>query len=430
MKDRLSAAFELAIRNVEYFDRRRLALGIIGVVAFPLYYYIWVCLFPQPYENLPMRLFGSALFVPLIFSQYWRRPLRRYLPYLWYFALFYSLPFFFSFMLLKNNGADVWVASALVALFAMILLLDWISLIVHFVAGVFFAAVAYVLTTEASDLAFGSIAYLPVFAFAIALGAAANYASLMVRVEQERAMISIASSIAHELRTPLSSISTTAVGLQDYLPDLVRAYDLARHHRLDVPRIRSIHLDSIKNALGRIEAEVAHSNAVIDMLLVSARQSRGDNTERVSCSMRLCVETAIARYPLADVEKDRLTVDVGDDFSFMGNELLMVHIIFNLLKNALRHIAKAGKGDIVIRSQTSTAGNCLIFLDTGTGIRKELLPHVFSRFYTSSDSGDRILGAGIGLAFCRDVMSSFGGSIECRSTENEFTEFRLYFPLP
>ncbi len=428
LKDHLSNAFEMAVRNVEYFDIRRIPMGIIGIVTFPLYYYVWTDLFPQPYENLPMRLFGSALFVPLVFTQYWTHSQRRYLPHLWYFALLYSLPFFFTFMLLKNNGTEVWVASALVALFTMILLLDWVSLIVHFIVGTLFAWIAYVLTTDTVQIAFVSVTYLPIFFFAVVVGAASNYASLMVRVEQERAMISTASSIAHELRTPLVSISTTATGLREFLPSLLKGYELAKSQKLDVPPIRNIQLDSIRNALGRIETEAAHSQAIIDMLLVNARQTRRETSDLIECSIRLCVETAIARYPLTEAEKSRISLALDADFRFLGNELLMVHILFNLIKNALRHIAKVGKGNITIRSYRSGAGNRLVFRDTGMGIRQELLPHIFSRFYTSSDDSDSILGGGIGLAFCRDAMTSFGGTIECRSTLNEFTEFDLYFP--
>lgn len=418
----------MAIRNVEYFNIRRIPMGIIGIVTFPLYYYVWTDLFPQPYENLPMRLFGSALFVPLVFTQYWTPSLRHYLPHLWYFALLYSLPFFFTFMLLKNNGTEVWIASTLVALFTMVLLLDWVSLIVHFVLGTLFAWIAYALTTDIVQISFGSVTYLPIFIFAIVVGAAANYASLMVRVEQERAMISTASSIAHELRTPLFSISTTATGLGEFLPSLLKGYELAKSQKLDVPPIRNIQLESIRNALGRIQTEASHSNAIIDMLLVNARQTQRETNDLIECSIRHCVETAIARYPLTEAEKSRITLVVDADFRFLGNELLMVHVLFNLIKNALRHIAKAGKGDIAIRSYRSNTENYLVFRDTGMGIRPELLSHIFSRFYTSSDDSDSILGAGIGLAFCRDAMASFGGAIECRSTMNEFTEFKLYFP--
>jgi hypothetical protein len=48
----------------------------------------------------------------MLFSRHWPDWLRRWLPYYWYFALLYSLPFFFTYMLLKNNGADVWIGSA------------------------------------------------------------------------------------------------------------------------------------------------------------------------------------------------------------------------------------------------------------------------------------------------------------------------------
>ncbi|SDI12845.1 sensor histidine kinase [Propionivibrio dicarboxylicus] len=428
IKDHLSNAMTQANRNVEYFDRRRVALGSIGFVAFPLYYWIWSYLFPQPYENLWLRLIGSLLFLPLVFSKHWPSAWRRHLPALWYFTLLYCLPFFFTFMLLKNDSSEVWIASVLVALFAMALLLDWLSLIVHFVLGTLLAWMLYAATTEAARISLVSIIYLPIFAFAIALGAAANYASLMVRVEQERAMIATASSIAHELRTPLLNIATTATGLGEYLPDLLKAYELAKSAHLEVPPIRSIHIESMKNALKRVEVEAMHSNTIIDMLLMSARQTQRNGIVLAECSIRCSVETALERYPLSPAERALITIDPRHDFQFTGNKLLMVHVIFNLVKNALRHIAKAGKGDIRISFRAGDSGNALLFRDTGLGIRPEHVSHIFSRFYTSTEDNDNILGAGIGLAFCHDVMTLFGGSITCRSVFSEFTEFELNFP--
>jgi signal transduction histidine kinase len=73
----------------------------------------------------------------------------------------------------------------------------------------------------------------------------------------------------------------------------------------------------------------------------------------------------------------------------------------------------------------------LLFRDTGVGIAPHVLPHIFTRFYTSSDAvDDASIGTGIGLAFCRDVMRSMGGAIDCRSVEGMFTEFTLTFPRP
>lgn len=429
MKKTVARIFQPALRNVQYFERRRLALGIIGIIGFPLYYYVWHDIFPQPYENLPLRLLGSAFFLPLILSRYWPPAARRYLPHLWYLALLYALPFFFTFMLLKNQGSSVWVESMLVAVFAMVLLLDWASLIVHFAAGAGLAWLAFCLTTDTPTLVLSHAEGLPIVMFAVILGAAANYATEMVRTEQEHAMLATAGSIAHELRTPLLGITAGAGGLRHYLPILMEAYCLARKNKLPVPTIRTAHFAAMKGVLDRIEMEARHSNAIIDMLLVNTRLSSFDSGNFAECSMARCVETALQRYPFTEAERALVAWERGD-FSFFGSELLTVHVIFNLIKNALRHIAKSGKGGITLRIETSAQGNRLFFRDTAAGISPEALPHIFTRFYTSASNGDGVLGVGIGLAFCRDVMHAFGGTIKCDSIAGEFTEFALTFPRP
>jgi two-component system CAI-1 autoinducer sensor kinase/phosphatase CqsS len=142
--------------------------------------------------------------------------------------------------------------------------------------------------------------------------------------------------------------------------------------------------------------------------------------------MSECIDVALQRYPFSTEERILVSWQQDQDFSFQGVELLTVHVLFNLLKNALRHIAQADKGHITIHLETSATSNRLIFRDTGGGIVPEALAHIFMRFYTSSN--DSALGAGIGLAFCRDVMTAFGGTIHCNSTHGEYCEFVLTFP--
>lgn len=420
--------FEPALRNVDYFHRRLKAFAIVAIVAFPAYFFVWRDIFPQPYENLTLRLIGAALFVPILYSARWPERWKRWLPHYWYFALLYSLPFFFTFMLLMNNGTEVWIGSALVAVFIMILLLDWITLVTHFVVGVGLALAAYALAGDASLLAFEHYEYIAIALFAVIIGAVSNYDSERIRIEQERAMLATAGSIAHELRTPLVSIRAGANGLGKYLPALIDAYQAARAHGLPVEPIRQAHLDALKGVADRIEVEVHHSNAVIDMLLVNVKLTENAPRALVTCSMSRCVETALRRYPFSEEERALVSWDPKEDFLFRGVELLAIHVLFNLIKNALRHIGKARKGRILIAMHSAEGVNRLIFRDTGGGIPPEMLPHVFMRFYTSAEHGDSVLGAGIGLAFCRDVMRSFGGSIECKSVHGEFTEFVLTFP--
>lgn len=428
LKHLITRLLEPALRNVVYIQRRLTAFAIIGIVAFPLYWYVWAFVFPQRYESLSLRLIGTALFVPMLFSRHWPGWMKSWLPYYWYFSLLYSLPFFFTYMLLKNQGADVWIGSALVAVFVMILLLDWVTLIGQFVLGSGLAVLAFTLTSDVPLAAFERWDYLAIALFAVAAGAVSNYDSERIRIEQERAMLATAGSIAHELRTPLLSIRAGAAGLAHYLPALIEAHEMAQRSGLPVSPIRATHVDSLKGVLSRIDSEARHSNAIIDMLLVNARVTGAAEQALQTCTMAASVVVALQRYPFSEEERAVVFREGDGDFSFRGSELLMVHVLFNLIKNALRHIARAGKGEVSIRIHASPAANRLVVRDTGGGIPPDMLPHIFQRFYTSTGSNDSVLGAGIGLAFCRDVMTSFGGTIECTSVSGDFTEFVLSFP--
>ena len=105
--------------------------------------------------------------------------------------------------------------------------------------------------------------------------------------------------------------------------------------------------------------------------------------------------------------------------------MLVVHILFNLLKNSLYHIQQSGKGDILVELQIENNASVIKVHDTGPGIPRGRKKHIFDRFYTTTDEG---LGTGIGLSFCKMVMESLGGSITCDSVEGEYTTFSLYFP--
>jgi two-component system CAI-1 autoinducer sensor kinase/phosphatase CqsS len=431
LRSLLAQTFVPAGRNLQYMRRRMRPFAMIAIVGFPLYFYVWHALFPQPYENLPLRLVGSALFIPILFSDRWPARTRKFLPYYWYATIFYSLPFFFTFMLLKNNGSNVWIESALIAAFVMVLLLDWFMLLLNFVIGIGVAYFAYWLTTDPVVLHATYPAHLAIFSFAVAIGVVANYDMDRIRIEQERAMLATASSIAHELRTPLLAIRAGASGLGRYLPSLLETYSIAQQSDLSVPKIRLVHLQSMDGVLSRIEQEAIHSNAIIDMLLANARFTGGYSHGATNCSIAQSVRSALERYPFREGERERVLTDLATDFTFHGSEMLMVHVLFNLLKNALRGMASVDSALISIRIVTGPRTNQLLFRDTGAGIAPDVLPHIFTRFYTSSAGiDDASIGTGIGLAFCRDVMRGAGGAIDCKSVEGMFTEFVLTFPRP
>lgn len=161
----LQITMNAANRRIEFYDQRRVAIGVVGIISFPLYYCIWKYAVPQPYENLTLRLIGSIIFVPLIISHKWPEALEKYLALGWHLVILYSLPFFFTFMFLKNEGSTVWLVSSIVAFFIMLSMLESLILFLQCIFGVLIGIFAYVATTENPHLPSDAAIYVPVFVF-------------------------------------------------------------------------------------------------------------------------------------------------------------------------------------------------------------------------------------------------------------------------
>lgn len=236
----------------------------------------------------------------------------------------------------------------------------------------------------------------------------------------------LAATIAHEMRTPLATIRNQARGLSKGLPELIAGYEHAVRHGGHASAMQGEHLDYLRELARNIEAEVHRSNFIVDMVLASAKTSTVDTTDFGAHSMQKCVHEALARYPFEEAMRERVTVRSAHDFQFHGSDTLLIYVLYNLLKNALASVAAASRGHIDIAFYPNSNGNHLTVTDTGLGIPKHVLPLVFDPYYTTRHAGG---GTGMGLAFCRRVISSFGGTIACRSREGEYTAFTLVFPL-
>jgi len=242
----------------------------------------------------------------------------------------------------------------------------------------------------------------------------------------ERAIKAIkvfASSMAHELRTPLTSISGYTDGIIKHLPILTDAYQQAKDAKMPVLKIRANHFQLLLNASEIINAETSYANAMIDMLLIKVDSPAIKSAEHKLCSISECIKKAIFRYPFKSKEQAALiNWQENKDFLFMGNELLTIHVFFNLIKNALYQIEAINKGMIFISNDIIPEGNLVHFKDTSKGISKQILPKIFDLYFS-----DKTCGVGIGLAFCKQVMESFSGNIACESEEGRYTHFILKF---
>lgn len=242
--------------------------------------------------------------------------------------------------------------------------------------------------------------------------------------EKTAALAMLSATIAHEMRTPLSGVRASIGGVDSYLPELISAYEFAHEQDADrFPVIRKDLLETLTDTGPRIRSMVDQANHVIDLLLINLNDQRLESANHTMCSVRDCVEEAIAQYPFRRFERENVHVKIDKDFEFQGVSSLLVYVMFNLLKNALYSLESAGKGIIHIDVERGELRNYLIFEDTGLGIEENVLPLIFDGFFTTRSNG-----TGAGLAFCKRTLRSFGGDIRVSSKLGQFTRFTLEFP--
>ncbi len=422
----LDAAYTLIRRSYMAAEHSMTLIAACGALTMPLYYVVWHILYPQPYENLWLRLVGSLLCAPFVVRRHWPRALRPLQPILWYAAVLYVLPFFFGFMMLMNGASVVWLLSSLVALFLLVLLVDWINLVILFTLGSLLAFIVVNCIDPARAFSAAYLPALPVFIFGLITGGIFSYRSELLAQERLRAAAEVGSGIGQDLRTPLLGIKTGAISLQNHLPTLLRGHDMALAAGLKPPDLPPKVRGALEHAVQRIIGEAEHVGTIIDMLQINAGALTLEGSAIGVWPMSQCIETALRLYPFRD-ERSRRAIqwrrDV--DFSFAGSDILMSYLLMNLIKNGLQGIARAGKGQIVVRLERAGKLNRLHFSYAETDAVASFSSRLFDPSLLAADAG---IEAASSLAFCQRVAEAFHGSLRCRSQRGGYREFVLSLP--
>jgi CheY-like chemotaxis protein/signal transduction histidine kinase len=404
----------------DMLERSRFAIrwgGALGLLCHPIYYVVWTYILPQPYDNLLLRLSAALICIPLLFQAYWPKRFNHYLLIYWHCALIYVLPFVCTFLTVRNSFSTMWMMTEVMMVFILALCIDNPLLLIACIgigalSGTLAAVVSspepIVLTADdKSNLAVMPVVVLCSMAFSHAISKGRIF------VEKNRALQALAGSIAHEMRNPLSQLRHVLDRVEEALPVTTEANP--------TPALSHESAASLYGHLAHGQLSIERGLRIIAMTLdeVSAKSIRSDRL--VYLNAAATTRKALDEYGFDDdKERGKVHLVVKEDFIFKVDETVYLFTLFNLIKNALYHIATHPQATLTLTVDRQS----VIVRDTGAGIAPEILQHLFEPFRTAGNSG----GTGLGLAYCQRAMRAFGGSITCQSEVGKFTEFTLRFP--
>jgi signal transduction histidine kinase/CheY-like chemotaxis protein len=228
-----------------------------------------------------------------------------------------------------------------------------------------------------------------------------------------RAKSTFLANMSHELRTPMNAIigysemlaeEAEDEGAEGMIPDLEKINAAGKHL-----------LSLINDILDLSKIEAGRMDLYLERFEV--RQMLDDAVGTVS--------------PLIAKNGNTLVPDFGENLGTVRADLTKLRqSLFNLLSNAAK-FTKNGTVTLAVRRESREAGDwiTLAVSDTGIGIRKEQLGHVFEEFSQADDSTSRDFGGtGLGLPISRRFCQMMGGDITVASVFGEGSTFTIELP--
>lgn len=213
-------------------------------------------------------------------------------------------------------------------------------------------------------------------------------------------------AIAHDLRSPLATISGSA----DLLPGEKDG------------RRKAKYVENIRHAS---EYMLSLVNTLMDFYLLDTGQTQ--SYERIFHLESLFKETADNYAPLAQRKSLRLsTCFSGTDVVVCGDKGHLQQIVNNLLSNAVKFTKE---GSVRMEAEYRNGELRLSVRDTGTGIDGTDAERIFTAF-ERLENARGVSGFGLGLAICSRLLSRMGGSIRVESRKGKGSDFIVLLPLP
>src|SRR5438477_12868733 len=174
--------------------------------------------------------------------------------------------------------------------------------------------------------------------------------------------------------------------------------------------------DKITRAADTIERSMRRQARLVEDLLDASRIVTGTfHLDRRPVDLVVAIDTAVRAIAVTAAEKPVELVWVrGGAAPVLGDRNRLEQIVSNLLQNAIEFTPAHGRIEVSILQD---GGRAQFFVtDTGEGIPRELLPHVFDRFRQGDSTSTRAHGGlGLGLAIVRELVALHDGTVRAES---------------
>lgn len=242
------------------------------------------------------------------------------------------------------------------------------------------------------------------------LGELARSVEKMRRKLEGKAYVEeMATTLSHELKTPLASIRGAAEVLEDgaIRDDVTRAKFLG-NIQSEVQRLDRIVNDLLK--LSRIETHPDPQPAQpVDVAAIVREVGETYRRRAENLGITLCCESP------------------AEPLAIRVSEMQFRQLLASLLDNALQFTPAGGTATLAL-SRVHTHAEIRV-RDTGAGIEAELLPKIFDRFFTTENPRTGNRGTGLGLAIAKTIVDQNRGTIRVESAPGRGAEFFVMLPL-
>lgn len=223
-------------------------------------------------------------------------------------------------------------------------------------------------------------------------------------------------NMSHDIRTPMNAIIGFTALLERHTDDR----------------------EKINDYISKIKSSSELLLSIINHVLEMARIESGKmtlNSENVDLQK---VTESLAAVFEPTVRSKRLIMTCDSDIKhryITGDETKIKEVLLNVISNSVKYTKRGGRIDISVREMPGTTPETAIYkvivADTGIGMSKEYLPHIFETFTREKTSTEtKVVGTGLGLPIVKSLLDMMGGQIDVESVLGEGTTITIIVEFP